>query len=280
MHTYVCIAETPIYTQPQQDAPVAQNGQARLTMGQTLSGQPDKNAMVWLASGLGFVPARTVTLCYQMEATADTPVREDADVRAPIAEQHGSAIVLRQGTHINGAYTSPTWVWLIDGTGFVEASATRVISDTVPNVDFPAASGTPSVPPTQPQPDVPVEGLLYITESGDTLWSIAERFFGDGTRWHEIYAIPQNRQEIGDNPRAIFAGKRLVLPGVEVPDMPIPAQFEWYTVEPGDTLYGIGRKINPNDENSWKHLHAINKDIIGSDASKLEVGTKIRIPSA
>ncbi len=215
MHTYVCTTATPIYTRPQEDAPVAQDGTARLTVGQTFAGQPDQNGMIWIASGIGFVLARTVTPGYQFEATADTPIRQAPDSSAPIAtEPDGGALILRQGSQVDGAYTRPAWVWLIDGRGFVEAAATRVIADTIANVDIPAA-GTPEVPPSPPQPGEPVSGVEYVTQSGDTLWSIAERFYDDGTRWHEIYAVPQNRQAIGDDPRQIFAGKHLIIPGVE-----------------------------------------------------------------
>jgi nucleoid-associated protein YgaU len=84
-----------------------------------------------------------------------------------------------------------TVAWLIDGRGFVEAATTRVIADTIANVDIPAAGGTPEVPPSPPQPDEPASGVEYVTQAGDTLWSIAERFYGDGTRRHKIYAVPR-----------------------------------------------------------------------------------------
>lgn len=276
MHTYVCIAATPVYTAPQETAPVAQDGQARLELGQTFAGQPDKHAMIWIASGLGFVPARTVTLCYTFEATADAPVRQAPEAKAEIAEQNGSALILQGGAQFSGAYTSPAWVWLIDGSGFVEASVTRVISDTIDTVDIPASGGGPA----RPHPDEPPRGVPYETQPGDTLWEIAQEFYGDGSRWHEIYAVPQNREAIGDDPRQIYAGKRLIIPGVEQPDVPIPEQFEWYTVKSGDTLYKIAKEEKPDDPDYWQHLHAINRDIIGADASDMKAGTKIRLPSA
>jgi LysM repeat protein len=274
MYTYVCIAATPIYTAPQETAPVAQDGQGRLELGQTFAGQPDQHAMIWIASGLGFVPARTVTMSYTFEATSDTPVRQAPESDAEIAEQNGTALIVQRGTQINGAYTSPAWVWLIDGSGFVEASTTRVISDTIGTVDIPASSGGPA----RPHPGEPTEGTTYVTQSGDTLWDIARHFYGDGSRWHEIYAVPQNREAIGDDPRHIYAGKHLVIPGVEQPDVPVPDEFEWYTVQPGDTLYELARQVKPDDADYWRRLHAINRDIIGADASDLKAGMKIRLP--
>jgi hypothetical protein len=49
-------------------------------------------------------------------------------------------------------------------------------------------------------------------------------------------------------------------------------------VKPGDTLYGIAQQAKPDDADYWRHLHAINRDIIGPDASDLEAGTRIRLP--
>lgn len=46
----------------------------------------------------------------------------------------------------------------------------------------------------------------YTVKQGDTLWGIAARFYGDGTRWSDLAA----KNHIG-NPRALQVGKVLVL---------------------------------------------------------------------
>jgi nucleoid-associated protein YgaU len=50
----------------------------------------------------------------------------------------------------------------------------------------------------------------HITQPGDSLWSIAQRFYGDGNQWDAIYQA--NRGLIGDNPDNIQDGWNLTIP--------------------------------------------------------------------
>lgn len=54
----------------------------------------------------------------------------------------------------------------------------------------------------------------YSIQSGDTLWIIAKRFLGDGSRWQEVYTA--NRETIGPDPNLIHPGTLLLVPGAEV----------------------------------------------------------------
>ncbi|MBD5454446.1 MAG: LysM peptidoglycan-binding domain-containing protein [Lachnospiraceae bacterium] len=47
-------------------------------------------------------------------------------------------------------------------------------------------------------------------EKGDSLWKIAEEYYGDGRRWGEIYE--KNRMLIGENPSLILPGTELKMP--------------------------------------------------------------------
>jgi nucleoid-associated protein YgaU len=49
--------------------------------------------------------------------------------------------------------------------------------------------------------------IIYIVQSGDTLWGIAKMFYGDGQKWPVIYNA--NRGVIGSNPNVIRPGQRL-----------------------------------------------------------------------
>jgi LysM repeat protein len=49
----------------------------------------------------------------------------------------------------------------------------------------------------------------YTVKSGDSLWALAQTYYGDGNRWQEIYAA--NRSQIA-NPRLIYPGQVLVIP--------------------------------------------------------------------
>ena len=58
--------------------------------------------------------------------------------------------------------------------------------------------------------DVPKTGVTYTVKKGDTLWAIAKRFYGDGSKWPTIYNA--NKKVIGGNPNLIRPGQVLVIP--------------------------------------------------------------------
>lgn len=76
--------------------------------------------------------------------------------------------------------------------------------DIMPNGTVAAVTDEPA--PT-PEP-VPSGGTNYTVVSGDTLWGIAVRFYGDGTRYPEIAAA----NGIAD-PNLIYPGQVFVIPG-------------------------------------------------------------------
>ncbi len=51
----------------------------------------------------------------------------------------------------------------------------------------------------------------YTVQPGDNLWDISKEKLGDGSRWGEIFDA--NKAIIGDNPRMIFGGQQLQMPG-------------------------------------------------------------------
>lgn len=80
------------------------------------------------------------------------------------------------------------------------------------------------------------EDVTYIVEPGDTLWGIAERFFGDGNRYKEIAEL----NNLAD-PNIIHAGQELVIQRVSDDDEEesLPAD---YIVQEGDTLWSIAER--------------------------------------
>ncbi|MDP5273551.1 LysM peptidoglycan-binding domain-containing protein [Chengkuizengella axinellae] len=62
-------------------------------------------------------------------------------------------------------------------------------------------------PPVQKES---VSGKTYIVKSGDSLYKIATKFLGEGSRYKEIYEL--NMKLIGSNPNLIFPGQKLILP--------------------------------------------------------------------
>jgi len=52
----------------------------------------------------------------------------------------------------------------------------------------------------------------YTVISGDSLWKIAKKVLGDGSRWYEIYTYNNNKSIIGGNPNLIYPGQVLSIP--------------------------------------------------------------------
>ena len=83
----------------------------------------------------------------------------------------------------------------------------------------PAAAEEPAPPPPAPEPEVaaapppppppppPPAPRTYTVVSGDTLWAISERFYGDGSRYQQI----ANASGIS-NPDLIHPGQVLTIP--------------------------------------------------------------------
>lgn len=64
--------------------------------------------------------------------------------------------------------------------------------------------------PTTPRYEEPEEPqTTYTVEPGDCLWAIARMFYGDGSRYWEIYEA--NSDQI-DNPDLIYAGQVFIIP--------------------------------------------------------------------
>jgi nucleoid-associated protein YgaU len=48
-----------------------------------------------------------------------------------------------------------------------------------------------------------------LVEEGDTLWGIAERELGNGSRYNEIFAA---NREVIENPDLIYPGQKIRIP--------------------------------------------------------------------
>jgi nucleoid-associated protein YgaU len=59
-------------------------------------------------------------------------------------------------------------------------------------------------------PQLQVQARTYTVKAGDSLWSIAQRFYGNGESWQKIYDA--NTQVIGPDPNALHAGMVLHIP--------------------------------------------------------------------
>ena len=67
----------------------------------------------------------------------------------------------------------------------------------------------PEPAPVEPEPAPAPVGQTYTVKAGDTLWSIAKRFYGSGFKWGDIYNA---NYDVIKNPRMIYVGQVLLIP--------------------------------------------------------------------
>lgn len=56
----------------------------------------------------------------------------------------------------------------------------------------------------------PTASKKYKVVKGDCLWTIAKKFYGDGSKYKVIYDA--NKEVIGGNPNLIYPGQVLTIP--------------------------------------------------------------------
>ena len=69
--------------------------------------------------------------------------------------------------------------------------------------------GVGEVPAPAPEPSAPAGGQTYTVVSGDTLWGISEKYYGNGAEYTRIFEA--NRDQITD-PGLIYPGQTFVIP--------------------------------------------------------------------
>jgi nucleoid-associated protein YgaU len=168
------------------------------------------------------------------------------------------------------------------------------------------AGGGPEPPPPGPEPSEPrapeivaFHEISYEVKQGDSLWRIAARFLGSGSRFPEIRDL--NREVLQDRGSdSVPAGTvlRIRVPGspeglkvpgpgvdtsVEGSPAPAPPGREdrvpvYHTVRRSESLQRIARRYFPEEADGWKILFAANKDRLASPDLVRE-GQVLRIPA-
>jgi nucleoid-associated protein YgaU len=113
----------------------------------------------------------------------------------------------------------------------------------------------------------------YVTQGGDTLWALAERFYGDGNRWTALYEA--NSTAIGPDPNQLTAGKILIIP--DLPPGPPPGPAQTHLTTPSDTLWDLAARFY-GDGAQWPKIYEANKALIGPDPNRLTAGLTLIIP--
>ena len=118
-----------------------------------------------------------------------------------------------------------------------------------------------------------IGAVAYTVERGDTLWSIAVKFFGDGNQWKKIY---EDNKDVLRDPNMIYVGQVLIINVASLTTGQGAIQGGTYTVQPGDSLWRIAEKAYGSGRR-WRRIYEANTDKI-SDASKIYVGQILVIP--
>ncbi len=79
-----------------------------------------------------------------------------------------------------------------------------------PALASPAPSASPGIAAATPTTGSTAGGETYEVQSGDTLATISQQFYGDPTQWQRIYDA--NKDAIGSNPDELKLGTKLTIP--------------------------------------------------------------------
>lgn len=136
----------------------------------------------------------------------------------------------------------------------------------------------------------------HVVAPQETLWSIAERYYGSGYNWTDIAATNNLK-----NPNVIEKEAELTIPDVSAKEQTIQAikavtetavkveaketvttdsnsiTGETYTVQPKDSLWSIAVR-SYGDGYQWMKIYTANVEKIGKNPNVLEKDTELTIP--
>lgn len=146
----------------------------------------------------------------------------------------------------------------------------------------PEPVSAPAAPP-RPEPG----HRVHVVERGESLWSLAVKYYGNGGKWK---AIAEANRSVLPNSDRLTPGMRLVIPpdpdrpvASAAPRMQIPAEasppaerVKTHVVVAGDNLARISQRYY-GTERHWSKLFEANKDRLPSP-HVLPVGVELVIP--
>jgi DNA-binding SARP family transcriptional activator/nucleoid-associated protein YgaU len=219
-------------------------------------------------------------------------------VLASDAVTHGAAWVATLRA-VSDRVTLPIVRRAVDGalvTVFVVNMASRTVSGaaaaSLPAVSTPHVTSLQSHTPLSPSHATARNGqtprdTTYTVQTGDTLWDIAQRFYGTGYEFPRLVAANVGRH-MTDRERFTAAG--VIQPGWNL-RVPLPSDtiselkgVHYYVVEEGDSLQGIAARLLGSEE-KWKTLFEANRGAAQLDGHVLVnpdliwPGLRLKLPS-
>ena len=187
--------------------------------------------------------------------------------------------------------TLPVVRRLVDGA-VATVTVVQLVSRTTP---LAAAASLPARPAAivaqaapQPTSAPAASTVTYLVRPGDTLWSIAERFYGDGDAFPRIVAANAGRPmpggEVFTRAGVIRDGWMLLIPGpTRVADSVERLSPTVYTVQDGDTLRSIAQRFY-GDEMRWPAIYRANQGVLApnglalTNPDRIWAGMRLVIP--
>ncbi|TAJ16899.1 MAG: LysM peptidoglycan-binding domain-containing protein, partial [Dehalococcoidia bacterium] len=104
--------------------------------------------------------------------------------------------------------------------------------------------------------------IAYTVARGEDLWGIAQRLYGDGSRYVDLFAANEGRVMLGgerfDDPRVVRADWTLHVP-LPATNVGLDAGMVTYRVARGDHLWGIAARFL-GDGFRWEEIWQANRD--------------------
>ena len=229
--------------------------------------------------GLGVgqkLAATLIVLVVAMLATPHlTPAAHAAPTTAPTGG--GSAVSARAVPGPAAAPTTPAAHDFSHDTARLGAtpagSASPATADTGQRT--PAEAGAPgdrgpAAAPSGSKPD----HITHEVKRGEFLWSLSERYLGDGSRWREIA-----RANPGIDPDELSVGQHLRIPAppsTHAEDRDKKDRADTIRVDRGDNLSEISEDLY-GSERHWPEIYQSNRDRI-DDPDLIEPGQVLRLP--
>ncbi|HET7107162.1 MAG TPA: LysM peptidoglycan-binding domain-containing protein [Candidatus Acidoferrum sp.] len=127
-----------------------------------------------------------------------------------------------------------------------------------------------AVSPTAPAVENLAASKAILIQPGDSLWKLARRHLGSGSRWNELLA---SNPTISD-PHRIQPGALLVVPATELRSRAQPSSI---TVHSGDSLWKIAAS-QLGSASAWHCIASANPQL--RDANRLRPGQILALPAS
>jgi nucleoid-associated protein YgaU len=214
---------------------------------------------------------------------SSSPPASPADNHAlDLTAKTDTGAATRPSSVAGGSSTGRDWTaLLLNGDGDSGTAASRPSEMKAAYTEGPA---------TRPIENKFTTARTHKVAAGETFSTIAAEFYGDSkyyTRLEDANPnVSPNRLKIGTIINVPALGEPIAPKSGAARDMNSSIasganvdSSKSYRIRPSDTLMAIARRLY-GDGQAWEKIYAANRDIIGSNPARLQVGMVLRLPEA